>query len=79
MREAGDGIDRSGWEAAGPKKRQRLERQREYLARNGICFSLEKMVKATATGGTTLSLENRHERMLAALSKRRYCSLLQNA
>lgn len=50
------GADRSGCGAAVLEKRQRMERGKEYLVRDGICSSLEETVKATNIKVTDLSL-----------------------
>lgn len=64
---AEDKVERNECGAAGVKKRQCLEREEGYSVRDQICWSLKKVVKATDTGQTALSLENRYGRMLAEL------------
>lgn len=58
-RETGDGIEREECGTAGPRRRQALEKEEELLVRNGICLSLEEMMRATDTGGTSSSLQTR--------------------
>lgn len=50
-------VERSGCEAAGPTKRQRLEQKRGYLAQDTICLSLERTTMAADTRGTVLLLK----------------------
>lgn len=67
MRGTEDVVDGGGCDADGPRIKQPLEKREGYLVRNGIGLSLKRMMKATGTGRTGLSLQNRDERMLVEL------------
>lgn len=67
VQESEDAVDRSRCGAAGPKRQQRLERAKRTLGRDEICSLLKKIVKATDTRTTGVSVENRYGRMLAKL------------
>lgn len=57
-------VVKSGCEAPGLEKRQRLDGGREYFMREGFILFLEQMVEATDTEGTGLLLENEYGRMV---------------
>lgn len=65
-----DGVDRSGFGAARPSLRRRIEAKERSLVQGGICRPLEETVKATDTDGTGLSLQNRYGPMLAELFRK---------
>lgn len=67
VRGSKNGLERCGRGVAFPKNWQGLKRGRRHLVRDGVCSSLQKMVKATNTSATGLSLENRYGGMLLEL------------
>lgn len=65
VRGSEDGVEKSWCGPVGSRKRNRLQRKRDCLDRDGVRLSPGEMVKATDTGRTGFSLETRHERILA--------------
>lgn len=69
--ESEDGVAINGRGAASQRKRQCLERGREYVMRDGIYLSLEEMLKVADTRSTGSPLKNRYKRMVGRLLRRK--------
>lgn len=70
---AGKRKNRSDCRPAGPRKRHYLKWNENLLVRDGICLSMEKMVKTAETKRTGSSFKNKmDERWLSGLKRRHF-------